>query len=145
MDDAEQLMVRVRSELLPAEGWETTLRTLADEAAQAIGQGIEAAHVYADAHARELSGSTLIGMGLAVPHARVPGLKRVGVYLACSRAGIAWPQEKAKLIALLVVPLEMPELHLQLLAQLVRWRRSLDESEVTSPGRLAVGLSRALG
>ena len=128
---------------LPTEGWKGALRLLAEEAAAAMGSCVESARVYADALEREQTDSTYIGMELAVPHARIAGLTRAGLYAACSGEGIAWPHEKARVIVLLVVPQEMPEWHLQLLSRLVRWRRSLEEAALAEPAALAASLRAA--
>lgn len=130
MDDQEdQLLLRVRPEPLPVGDREATLQLLVAEAAELLQSAENTAAMYADAWERELAEPTYIGSGLAVPHARVPGLQRAAVYVGYSPAGIPWPHEEAHHIALLIVPQESPELHLQLLAHLVRWRRSLTEAE----------------
>lgn len=139
-----QVLLRVRPELLPTGDWEETLRLLAVEAAQSLEGSMEHQRIYADAHERELVETTYIGMGMAVPHARVEGLRRAGVYMAFSREGIPWPHEEAHLVALLVVPWETPELHLQLLSRLVRWRRSLTEAETCALAEAADKLSVTL-
>lgn len=125
----DQALLRVREEALPAAGREETLRLMAGEVAAFLLPGEGAAGVAEDAWQRELAEPTYIGMGLAIPHARVSGLEQPALYMAYSHAGIPWPYEEAHFIALLVVPLEAPELHLQLLARLVRWRKSLTEAE----------------
>lgn len=129
-DQAHQVLLRVRGDILPAGDCESTLRLLSAEAVAALPEGIDARRIFDDAWEREQVEPTFIGMGMAVPHARVEGLSRAGVYLAFSPSGIPWPHEEAQLIALLIVPWESPELHLQLLARLVRWRRGLTEAEV---------------
>lgn len=147
-EQADQILLRVRTELLP-EGAdrEQTLRLLAQDAAETIDGSVVAEGIYADACDREQVESTYIGMGLAVPHARVQGLSRACVYMGFSQAGIPWPHEEAHLIALLVVPWENPELHLQLLSRLVRWRRCITEAETCalaeSADKLLVSLDEA--
>ena len=69
-------------------------------------------------------------MGLAVPHARVQGINRPGIYAAYTRSGFAWSGEEVHIITLLIVPLENPEMHLRLLSRVVRWRRGLTEAEM---------------
>lgn len=51
------------------------LHAVADAAAQ--GCGLDAAVVYDALNEREALGSTALGSGVAVPHARIPGLERV--------------------------------------------------------------------
>ena len=126
----DQAALRVRGDELPAAlSHEATLRLMAREVAAFLQMPDGAESLADDAWQRELAEPTYIGMGLAVPHARVSGLEQPALYMAYSRGGIPWPHEEAHFIALLVVPLESPELHLQLLARLVRWRRQLTEAE----------------
>lgn len=140
-----QLSLCVRRETLPCGGRESTLRLIAEEAASRVS-GLRAGEsVFADALKRELTDPTYIGMGLAVPHARVRGLHQACIYMAYSPAGIPWPHEAAHFVALLIVPWEAPEMHLQLLARLVRWRKELVEEEEEALIKSPDKLSRVLG
>ncbi len=65
---------------------------------------------------------TYVGRGLAVPHARVNGLPAAAVYIAHSASSIRWAEEEADTVILLAVPAERPELYLQLLSKIMRWR-----------------------
>ena len=147
-EQLDQVWLRVREEPLPAAGREETLRLMAAEAAVFLPPGGETQQIAADAWERELVESTYIGLGLAVPHARLRGLHQAGLYMAYSPAGIPWPHEEAQFVALLVVPWEAPELHLQLLSRLVRWRKNLTEAEACalaeSADKLMVALEAAL-
>lgn len=143
-DQADQIQLRVREGFLPEGNCEQTLRLLAAEAAETVAEGIDARRIFADAWEREQAEPTFIGQGMAVPHARVEGLQRAGVYLAFSQAGIPWPHEEAQFIALLIVPWENPELHLQLLSRLVRWRRHFTEAEACTLAESAASLSESL-
>ena len=72
---------------------------------------------------REELGSPAIGDGIAIPHARIPGLKGLAVGLGLSRAGIdfrAADKKKSHLILLLVGPPEGSSLHLKALARIAR-------------------------
>lgn len=80
----------------------------------------ETERIIASALAREEEESTYLSHGLAVPHARLEGLAAPLVALASCEGGIDWKGERATLIALLVVPVERPELHLALLGALAR-------------------------
>lgn len=126
-DQPDQVMLRVRPSWLPEGDREGILRLMADELALCLADEVSAQSICDDAWEREQAEPTFIGMGLAVPHARPAGLQRAGVYMAYSRSGIPWPHEVAHFIALLVVPVEAPEMHLQLLSRLVRWRHLLTE------------------
>lgn len=146
-EQVDQLLLKVRPQLLARGEREATLRLLVNEAVGFLSDGADAERVFADAWERELVESTCIGMGLAVPHARVEGLRQSGVYVAFCPEGIPWPHEEAQLIALLIVPWENPEMHLQLLSRLVRWRRNLTEAEACalaeSQDKLMVSLDDA--
>lgn len=110
-----------RQSVLPADiGSEECIRLLAYEAAALYFPGM--GEVLAEsALVRESAESTYMGRGLAVPHARVKGLPVAVVYVAHG-VGVPWPDEPADCVALLCVPAEQPELHLQLLSKVVRWR-----------------------
>ncbi len=70
---------------------------------------------------REAAESTYLGRGLAVPHARVEALTESIVYIAHGQ-DIAWGEDSADCVALLCSPADCPDVHLQLLSKLVRWR-----------------------
>ena len=82
----------------------------------------EAEAMVASALEREALEPTYVGRGLAVPHARVAGLPAAAIYIAACEPAIAWPEEAADTVVLLAVPAEQPELYLQLLSQVMRWR-----------------------
>ncbi|MDZ4200151.1 MAG: cation:proton antiporter [Kiritimatiellia bacterium] len=68
--------------------------------------------------AREQEMTTAIGGGVAVPHARIPNLKRSLVALGCSRQALEWNSADGKpvqLIFLVITPHENPSIQLQLL------------------------------
>lgn len=148
MDDPfDQFLLKVRPEFLSVGDRESALRVMAEEAAALMPETATADAIFGDARERELVESTYIGMGLAIPHARVQGLQRAALYAAFSPGGIPWPHEEARLISLLIVPWEAPEMHLQLLSRLVRWRKGLTEAEACalaeSPDKLEVSLNGA--
>lgn len=104
------------------------------ELAAAMAQRLAPARadeILRSAEDREQLAPTWIGCGMAVPHARVSGLKAGGVLALRCPDGVVWTPEgdRATLIFFLTVPEESPELHLHLLSLLVRWRRSLHISE----------------
>ncbi|MDE2291090.1 MAG: PTS sugar transporter subunit IIA, partial [Elusimicrobia bacterium] len=68
---------------------------------------------------REKAGSTLIGSGLAIPHARIPGLKSVRAALGVVHGGLLGaPEEEqpAQVVILFLSPLEDFRGHLAFLA-----------------------------
>ena len=83
--------------------------------------GIEQEAVYERLLERERLGSTGVGHGVALPHARIDGLQRAhGAFLQLAD-GVdydAIDDAPVDLVFALVVPLEATEQHLRLLAQL---------------------------
>lgn len=117
------IQIRVRPEPLPSgSDVETAIRWMASEYAALTHMPDWAAPIAASALEREQSEPTYISRAMAVPHARVARLPEAGLYLARSEEGIPWPEERASVVILLVVPLEEPELYLRMLGRLVRWR-----------------------
>ena len=75
----------------------------------------------AEVLAREGLGSTVVRDGLAVPHARIDGLKEPCVAIATSVRGIEWPGEhqgKVHIVFLMLIPREDPALYLKVLRAL---------------------------
>ncbi len=120
----------VRAEDLPALDWQETIALLSEEMAAPLAT--PAAALVASAMEREQSEATFLGKGMALPHARVAGLAQAGICVARSVAGINWHEQKAHLIAFLAVPEEAPNLYLQLMSRLVRWRLTLAEAALSS-------------
>jgi mannitol/fructose-specific phosphotransferase system IIA component (Ntr-type)/voltage-gated potassium channel Kch len=85
--------------------------------------GMDVARLTALALAREDEISTDLGNGIAIPHARCPGLAAPLVVLGRSRQGIMYSTAESELVHLcflLVTPAERPETQLSLLRQLAR-------------------------
>ena len=81
------------------------------------------ADVAALAVERERELSTNLGLGVAVPHARCPGLANPLVVFGRSAGGVAFdspPSEPVHLLFLLVTPAERPDLQVLLLGQVAR-------------------------
>ena len=138
----EKPIVMVRAEELPVLSSVELVSLLAGElAAQA---GYDAAPIAESARLRELSDSTYVGRGMAVPHARVTGLARAAVYVARSRAGVCWGDGVAHLVVFTAAPEEQPTLYLQMLAAATRWRMRFPGGEdallAASPAELLSGL-----
>jgi mannitol/fructose-specific phosphotransferase system IIA component (Ntr-type)/CBS domain-containing protein len=71
--------------------------------------------------AREESQATTIAEGVAMPHARLPGIGKLTVAIATSLAGIAFAGEQpAHLVILILAPVDAPALYLQALSSLAR-------------------------
>jgi PTS system nitrogen regulatory IIA component len=71
---------------------------------------------------REKHGATMLGPGIAVPHARIDGLRGLHVAIASSRGGIVFHPElaPAHLIVLILTPADDPGGYLQAQAALAR-------------------------
>lgn len=85
------------------------------------------------AREREEEIGTYLGHGTALPHARVPGLAGPLLCVARSSAGIPWPEQRAHLIFFLAVPEHQPELYLQFVSRLLRWRTKAPASLLEGP------------
>ncbi len=84
---------------------------------------VDAEAIRASAWAREKLVSSGIGQGVAVPHARIPGLAQPLVAIGRSRRGIDFDSrdgQPTRLVVLLVTPLENAELQLRLLASVAQ-------------------------
>ena len=72
---------------------------------------------------REGLGSTGIGKGVAIPHAKCPGVKKMTAALAMSKSGIDFKSldgEPTYIFFLLIAPGETPGPHLKALAKISR-------------------------
>ena len=101
----------------------------------ASDQQLSVEEILARLEAREKQGSTFLNDGLALPHARIPGLTTPRVALGLTHAGISDVGGKlpVKWVFLLLSPIGQSQSHLHLLASAVRifqdrdLRRRLDE------------------
>jgi mannitol/fructose-specific phosphotransferase system IIA component (Ntr-type) len=78
---------------------------------------------------REAQASTALGDGVAIPHARIPGLQRMIAAFARSSAGVEWDApdgSRAHLIFLLAGPAAQPGSYLKALAAASRLLRDRD-------------------
>ena len=132
---------RVRSGV-PAASRKRTLQVLGEVLAGAEPE-ISAQAVFDRLVARERLGSTGLGEGCAVPHARVPGLGRTLAAFLRLRRGVdfdAPDHEPVDLVFGLLVPDESTDEHLQALAAIARIlsdeavRSSIRSTE--EPGRI---------
>ena len=68
---------------------------------------------------REALFPTMVAPGLAIPHARIPGLPEPLTAIACIPQGCDFgAADKAKVMILLLTPVDNPNLHIQLLSAL---------------------------
>ncbi len=129
---APRLLIHVQEEELSAHGQSDAIAQLAAAFAREAGIADPQPLIHS-AMQREESEPTCLGKGMALPHARVPGLPCAGVCVAHASAGIPWHEERAQLIMFLAVPEEAPELYLHLMSRLVRWRLRLPADALNSP------------
>jgi len=74
--------------------------------------------------ARESAGSTGLGMGVAIPHGRIKGLREATVLFSRLQPAIDFSAPDGKPVSLvftLLVPAHADELHLQLLGELAQY------------------------
>jgi mannitol/fructose-specific phosphotransferase system IIA component (Ntr-type) len=108
---------------LPAGGRQGLLRDLAERIAAQGGVG-DAGELFAKLWERESLGTTAVGAGIAIPHCKLPGLRRGVVAVGISRAGVdfgASDGEPVHVLFLVVSPADSPAEHLQVLAAISRW------------------------
>jgi len=92
--------------------------------AERLPAGVDGAQIMALVLAREEEISTDLGNGIAIPHARCPGLTAPLVVLGRSSDGVLYSSgetELVRLFFLLLTPAERPETQLSLLRQLARF------------------------
>lgn len=109
---------------LQAKSKSQVLRALAEAAARA--NDLDQQQVFVALRERERLGSTAIGDGVAIPHAKVPGLERPIGWVACLKEPIAFDAVDDKpvdLVVMLLVPENAGVDHLRILAQLSRIAR----------------------
>jgi PTS system nitrogen regulatory IIA component len=79
--------------------------------------------------AREALGSTGVGGGVAIPHARVAGVKKPFGILACTKRPVAFEaidNQPVDIVFLLLLPADPDPEHLHALASVARALRDLD-------------------
>lgn len=121
------------------------LNALALRAAKAIG--IDAETVVGALSAREKLGSTGVGDGIAVPHARIPGLKRFfGLFARLARSidFAAVDGKPVDLVFLLLIPDGAEGAHLGLLAAVSRQLRNREIARMLRAAGDKDALCRAL-
>ncbi len=97
--------------------------------------GIQLAETVAAVVAREQLMPTVVAPGLAVPHARLPGLRQLLVAMGTSPAGIDFQapgMPPVKVVILILSPKDDPATHLKLLAALAK-----DFKDEAAVGRIA--------
>jgi len=111
---------------LPAAERAELLRSLAGRIA-ARGGVRSADELFQELWEREQQGSTGIGSGVAIPHCKVPGLRRGLIAVGGVPSGVdfaAADGEPVRLLFVVVSPAESPEEHLRSLAAISRWLKT---------------------
>ena len=101
---------------------EEVLRKLADKAVS-IAEGVDAGEIFDVLQEREGLGSTGIGHGVAIPHGRIPGLKRLIVLVARCRQGVPFDSMDSRavhVVVLLLAPDDATTAYLRVLARVSR-------------------------
>ncbi len=81
--------------------------------------GLDADFVRKEVESREALFPTMVAPGFAIPHARIPGLEQPLTAMGCIPAGCEFGgTTKAKVMILLLTPVDDPNLHVQLLSSL---------------------------
>ncbi len=109
---------------LEAKSKSHVLRALAEAAAR--DNGLDQQQVFEALHERERLGSTAIGDGVAIPHAKIPGVDRPIGWIACLKEEIpfdAIDDKPVDLVVMLLAPENAGADHLRVLAQLSRIAR----------------------
>lgn len=112
---------------LKAAGKKQALQDLAGRAAEA--SGLDARLVYEALSERERLGSTALGAGVAIPHARFAGLDRVWVFIASFETPLAFDasdERPVDLVVVLLAPQDAGADHLMALARMARILRQPD-------------------
>ena len=101
----------------------SVLRTFADRIAEAGGVS-DAGELYGKLKEREELGSTGIGLGVAIPHCKLPGLKEILMAVGTVRQSIdfgAVDGKPVRLFFVLASPESNPAMHLKSLAAVSKW------------------------
>ncbi|MFC2140663.1 PTS sugar transporter subunit IIA [Candidatus Auribacterota bacterium] len=103
---------------------ETVLKELAEIASRNSHlEGIDSHLIYQKLLEREKQGSTGFGNGIAIPHARIKGMKDFLVFISTSKKGIAYEaidKKKVQVFFLILGPEEKVNEHIKVLAALSR-------------------------
>ena len=109
-----------------AKSKEDCIRTLSKLMAKSVSK-IEEVQIFEALMQRENAGSTGFEDGVAIPHAKVPGLDEFAVGMMVSKRGIDFSsvdRKKSHYFFVIIGPADKPREHLQILAQLSRFSRN---------------------
>ena len=145
MTDSEPLIEMFSLEAIVAElEGQTKGAVLEEMVGAAVGSGLlprtRKAQVLAALEAREERGSTGLGRGIAIPHAKIPGLRRHAGIVARSTAGIdyrAIDGEPVHVLVMLISPESRPDEHLRALKWISGLARDPDFTSFIRQARTA--------
>ena len=125
----------VRRELifpdLPGSDASSVLRSVAEQLVEA-GSPFVVDELYSQLWEREKLGSTGIGLGVAIPHCKYPGLDHAVLAVVTSAREIdfgAADERPVRVFFVLVSPSNAPAAHLQALSAISRWLKTPERSE----------------
>ncbi len=101
---------------------EQVIKALAEKAASCRSE-LSEEEIYRAIVEREELGSTAVGGGVAIPHAKVSGLESISVVVAISKKGVpfdAMDSEPVRVIFMLLAPEDATTGYLRVLAKLAR-------------------------
>lgn len=145
MTDSEPLIEMFSLEAIVAElEGQSKSDVLTEMVGAAVDSGVlprtRKAQVLAALEAREERGSTGLGRGIAIPHAKIPGLRRHAGVVARSTHGIdyrAIDGERVHVLVMLISPESRPEEHLRALKWISGLARDPDFTSFIRQARTA--------
>ncbi|HDP67793.1 MAG TPA: PTS sugar transporter subunit IIA [Candidatus Marinimicrobia bacterium] len=121
------------------------LRKLAEIIAVDVYE-VDTEEIYEALLHREEMGSTGFEEGVAIPHAKIPGLRDFHIAIAYSKKGVPFDSvdgKKSQFFFVIIGPDEFPEQHLQILAQISRISRNPNARRDMSNARSDLALKEA--
>lgn len=80
---------------------------------------------------REMSSSTYMNYGLAMPHARMENIERLSIAITYLDEPVDWPDEKrqARMVILLAIPHSYVEAYLIFMKKFIAWFKSIPDDK----------------
>ena len=104
-------------------------------------------HIYNCLQDREKLGSTALGLGVAIPHGRVKGLKDPLISFYRLQSGIDYgsaDNEPVDISIFLLVPEVATQLHLELLSEIAQTLADKNKREILRQGQLPIEILQSL-
>jgi nitrogen PTS system EIIA component len=112
---------------LEAEDVPSALQAVADRLAD--GLGVASERIVSALLERERLGSTSVGDSFAIPHCKMPGIKKIAVALARLQTGVDFNSpdgRPSQFLFVVLSPPDQPAAHLQVLSQIARVLKRTD-------------------